>query len=110
METVHLVLGIARARDQPRRRRLGRGRLASPPAQRRLLVPAAGRPGRRSWSRSSVGAVLLLLGARPDGLHYVYGVLPLVVTLLAEAARAGAAERELDRARLRLAARRSASA
>ena len=32
----------------------------------------------------------------PDGLHYVYGVLPLVVSLLAEGARAGAAERELD--------------
>ncbi len=42
------------------------------------------------------GAVLLLLGDEsPDELHYLYGVLPLAVTLLAEAARAGAAEREL---------------
>ena len=42
------------------------------------------------------GAVLLLLGNEAvDGLHYVYGVLPLLVTLLAEAARVGAAEREL---------------
>ena len=34
------------------------------------------------------GAVLLLLGDEaPDGLHYVYGLLPLLVTLLAEGAR-----------------------
>jgi hypothetical protein len=31
----------------------------------------------------------------PDDLHYLYGVLPLVVSFLAEGARAGAAEREL---------------
>jgi hypothetical protein len=44
-----------------------------------------------------VGAVLLLLGrAAADELHYLYGVLPLAVSLLAEAARAGAAERELE--------------
>ena len=43
------------------------------------------------------GTVLLLLGhGSPDDLHYVYGVLPLLITLLAEAARAGAAERELE--------------
>jgi hypothetical protein len=42
------------------------------------------------------GTILLLMGRQaPDDLHYVYGVLPLLVTLLAEAARAGAAEREL---------------
>ena len=42
-----------------------------------------------------LGAILLLLGREADGLHYVYGALPLVVSLLAEAIRAGAAEREL---------------
>jgi hypothetical protein len=43
-----------------------------------------------------LGAILLLLGREAvDGLHYVYGVLPLLVSLLAEAVRAGAAEREL---------------
>jgi hypothetical protein len=43
-----------------------------------------------------VGAILLISGHEAaDGLHYLYGVLPLVVTLLAEAARSGAAEREL---------------
>jgi hypothetical protein len=42
-----------------------------------------------------LGTILLMLGHRGDDLHYVYGVLPLVVTLLAEGVRAGAAEREL---------------
>lgn len=31
----------------------------------------------------------------PDDLHYLYGILPLVVSFLAEGARAGAAQREL---------------
>jgi hypothetical protein len=43
-----------------------------------------------------LGAVLLLLGNEADDLHYIYGVLPLVISLLAEAIRAGAAERELE--------------
>ena len=45
-----------------------------------------------------LGAVLLLLGREPaqPGLHYLYGVLPLVVSLFAETIRAGAAERELE--------------
>ena len=43
-----------------------------------------------------LGTVLVLGGREAvDGLHYVYGVLPLVVSLTAEAIRAGAAEREL---------------
>jgi len=43
----------------------------------------------------SLGAILLLSGREADGLHYLYGVLPILVSLMAEAARAGAAEREL---------------
>jgi heme A synthase len=31
----------------------------------------------------------------PDDLHYVYGILPLVVSFIAEGARTGAAQREL---------------
>ena len=46
-------------------------------------------------SQVVVGTILLLLGREADGLHYLYGLLPLLVTLLAEATRAGAAEREL---------------
>ena len=43
-----------------------------------------------------VGGLLVLLGEEATGaLHYVYGLAPLLVSLLAEAARAGAAEREL---------------
>jgi len=44
-----------------------------------------------------LGAVLLLLDhSSPDGLHYLYGVLPILVSMLAEAARAGAGARELE--------------
>jgi hypothetical protein len=44
-----------------------------------------------------LGALLVIEDHHPaDGLHYLYGVLPLLVTLLAEAARVGVAERELE--------------
>ncbi len=43
-----------------------------------------------------LGGLLLLTGLEPaDELHYLYGILPLVVSFLAEGARAGAAQREL---------------
>ncbi len=43
-----------------------------------------------------LGGLLVFTGHEPDDqLHYLYGILPLVVSLLAEGARAGAAEREL---------------
>ena len=43
-----------------------------------------------------VGGILVLLGEEATGaLHYVYGLAPLLVSLLAEGARAGAADREL---------------
>ena len=43
-----------------------------------------------------LGTLLIVTGHEAaDGLHYVYGVLPLAVSLLAEAARTGAAEREI---------------
>jgi hypothetical protein len=43
-----------------------------------------------------LGAFLLAEGHKSaDELHYVYGLLPLLVSLLAEGARAGAAEQEL---------------
>jgi hypothetical protein len=43
-----------------------------------------------------LGAVLLLLGKAAADLHYLYGVLPIAVSLTAEAIRSGAAERELE--------------
>ena len=44
----------------------------------------------------TLGALLVVTGHEAaDGLHYLYGVLPLPVSLLAEAARTGAAEREI---------------
>ena len=43
-----------------------------------------------------LGVLLVFSGHRPDdNLHYLYGALPLPVSLLAEAARAGAAQQEL---------------
>ena len=43
-----------------------------------------------------LGGLLVFTGHEAaDSLHYLYGVLPLVVSFLAEGARAGAAEREL---------------
>jgi hypothetical protein len=42
------------------------------------------------------GGILVLLGEEATGaLHYIYGLAPLLVSLLAEGARAGAADREL---------------
>jgi hypothetical protein len=44
----------------------------------------------------ALGSILLLSGHEADsGIHYLYGLLPLGVSLLAEGARASAAEREL---------------
>ena len=44
-----------------------------------------------------LGGWLLADGREPpDGLHYVYGLLPLLVTFLAEGARAGVAGRETE--------------
>ncbi|MGH2982479.1 MAG: hypothetical protein ACRDKV_10615 [Solirubrobacterales bacterium] len=43
-----------------------------------------------------LGTLLVVTGHEASGgLHYVYGVLPLPVSLIAEAARAGAPEREI---------------
>ena len=43
------------------------------------------------------GGVLLALGQRPgNGLHYVYGLVPIVVSFLAEQLRLGAAEAVLE--------------
>jgi len=46
--------------------------------------------------QAMLGGLLVFTNHEPDdGLHYLYGILPLVVSLIAEGARAGAAEREL---------------
>jgi heme A synthase len=43
-----------------------------------------------------LGGLLVFFGhEQDDGLHYLYGILPLLVSFLAEGARTGAAEREL---------------
>lgn len=46
--------------------------------------------------QAMLGGLLVFTGHKPDDdLHYLYGILPLVVSLIAEGARTGAAEREL---------------
>jgi heme A synthase len=43
-----------------------------------------------------LGGILVVTGHKPDDdLHYLYGILPLLVSFLAEGARVGAAEREI---------------
>jgi hypothetical protein len=44
-----------------------------------------------------VGLLLLARGdSSPDGLHIAYGIAPLVITLVSEGMRVGAAQRELE--------------
>ncbi len=48
------------------------------------------------FAQVMLGGLLVFTNHKPDdSLHYLYGILPLVVSLIAEGARAGAAEREL---------------
>ncbi|CAN5492438.1 hypothetical protein BH20ACT19_BH20ACT19_03170 [soil metagenome] len=45
----------------------------------------------------AIGLLLLARGdTAPDGLHIAYGVAPLVITLVSEGMRLGAAQRELE--------------
>jgi hypothetical protein len=49
--------------------------------------------------QAGIGLALLLTGRdSPDDLHFVYGIAPLVVSLVSEGMRVGAAQRELDEA------------
>jgi heme A synthase len=46
--------------------------------------------------QATLGALLLVTGhSAKEDLHYLYGVLPLVISFIAEGARLGAAQREL---------------
>lgn len=48
------------------------------------------------FAQAILGGLLVFTGHESsDDLHYLYGILPLLVSFLAEGARAGAAEREL---------------
>jgi hypothetical protein len=44
----------------------------------------------------ALGGVLVLMGRKPGHLHVLYGVLPLLVSLIAEALRASSAQMVLD--------------
>ncbi len=45
--------------------------------------------------QAMLGLIVIWLGSEGDGLHILYGALPLLVSFLAELARAGAAQIEL---------------
>ena len=48
------------------------------------------------FAQALLGGLLVFTGHEAtEDLHYLYGILPLVVSFLAEGARAGAAEREI---------------
>ena len=92
-----MVTGIAVLATNLARRGLGGRGLVPAPALGRLLVPASRRPGRPWWCRSRSAALLLLDGREAaDGLHYLYGVLPVVIACSAEGARIAAGEHELE--------------
>lgn len=46
--------------------------------------------------QAALGGVLVLIGHKPPGLHVIYGVLPLLVSVLAESLRAAAAQMVLE--------------
>jgi hypothetical protein len=47
--------------------------------------------------QAMLGLLLLARGASaPDGLHVIYGIVPLFVSLISEGMRAGVAQRELE--------------
>jgi heme A synthase len=48
------------------------------------------------FAQALLGGLLVVTGhEQEDGLHYLYGILPLVVSFIAEGARADAAHREV---------------
>jgi heme A synthase len=48
------------------------------------------------FAQALLGGLMVVTGyEQDDGLHYLYGILPLVVSFIAEGARADAAQREV---------------
>jgi len=96
MATAHLVVGVAVLASN-----FAAGAVGG-------VAWFAGRPSVAFWyvlrtaqvlvvGQLLLGTLLILAGREaPGDLHYLYGVLPLAVTLLAEAMRAGASQRELE--------------
>jgi hypothetical protein len=46
--------------------------------------------------QAALGGVLVLIGHKPPGLHVLYGVLPLLVSFMAESIRVSSAQMVLD--------------
>ena len=95
MPEVHLVVGCAVILLNLARLRRRRDRLVSRSPLDPVLVPAARRPGLGLPPGGARRPARLHRPQAPDDLHYLYGILPLLVSFLAEGARTGAAQREL---------------
>ncbi len=95
METVHLILGVTVLASN-----LAAGVWGA--ACWYLRKPSVGFWYLLRFAQASVvlqvavGGLLLLLGNEAADLHYLYGVLPVVVSLLAEGARSIATEHEME--------------
>ena len=95
METVHLILGVTVIASN-----LAAGVWGA--ACWYLRKPSVGFWYLLRFAQASVvlqvavGGLLLLLGNEAADLHYLYGVLPVVVSLLAEGARSIATEHEME--------------
>ena len=46
--------------------------------------------------QAALGGILVATGRKPPGLHVLYGILPLLISLIAEALRAASAQTILD--------------
>src|SRR4051812_9011151 len=95
MDEVHLVFGVAVVFSTLASGVLGGGEwLRDRPSVPLSDLLRTARP--IVFIQVLLGALLLVTGHEAaDVLHYLYGILPLPVSLLAEAARAGAAQQEI---------------
>ena len=83
-------------RPQPRRRADRRNRLVPQASPRSPSGTCCAAPRSSVFIQALLGGLLVVTGHKPkEELHYLYGILPLVVSFIAEGARFGAAEREL---------------
>ena len=95
MKDVHIVVGVAAIAVNAVAVALGawawRRALSSPWFWRTLRAGQA-----LVVVQAALGGVLLALGRKPGHLHVLYGLLPLLISFLAEQLRAAAAQMVLD--------------
>ena len=96
MAEVHLVVGCAADPAQPARRRPSAASPGTATGPRSASGTCCAPPRPRSSSQALLGGLLVFTGHEPATTSTTStGLLPLLVSFLAEGARVGAAEREL---------------